>query len=42
MASILDAIANTRQVQKAAEKALADMDWSDEGDPEEEGEGEIV
>lgn len=32
-----------RQVQRAAEKALAEMEWSDEGDSaEDEGEGELI
>lgn len=36
-------ITDINQVQKAAEKALADMEWSDEeGDAEEEGEGEML
>ena len=30
------------QVQRSAEKALADMEWSDGGEDEEEGEGEII
>ncbi|KAK4695088.1 ubiquitin-like modifier-activating enzyme ATG7, partial [Lecanoromycetidae sp. Uapishka_2] len=38
----VEEISGLAEVQKAAEKALTDMEWSDEGDPEEEGEGEII
>ena len=38
----IDTLTDTKQVQRTAEKALADVEWSDEGDPEEEGDGEIV
>lgn len=32
----------SRQVQRAAEAAAADIEWSEEGSIEDEGEGEIV
>ena len=33
---------NAPQVQRLAEKALVEMEWSDEGEDDEEGEGEMV
>ena len=35
-------VTDLEQVQRAAEKALAEMEMSDEGSFEEEGEGEVI
>ena len=33
---------NKLQVQRAAEKALADVEWSDDEDDVEDGDGEMI